>query len=161
MIRKITPETKYDGIIKFAIYSLNKEGYPSNLDQKIVYFCDVLKDAHKLDTFRLAINYPYIDTRIESYPTAMVYDEFKKFKTIPNKLTENNSDEVLLVLSNVFSLSSRYSYYILRENNYINKLIESLNFSDDEIKKFFTAIQKILNMYTERKIGDLNVRQEI
>ena len=46
MIRKITPETKYDGIIKFAIYSLNKEGYPSNLDQKIVYFCDVLKDAH-------------------------------------------------------------------------------------------------------------------
>ena len=91
----------------------------------------------------------------------MVYDEFKKFKTIPNKLTENNSDEVLLVLSNVFSLSSRYSYYILRENNYINKLIESLNFSDDEIKKFFTAIQKILNMYTERKIGDLNVRQEI
>ena len=47
------------------------------------------------------------------------------------------------------------------ENNYINKLIESLNFSDDEIKKFFTAIQKILNMYTERKIGDLNVRQEI
>ena len=161
MIRKITPETKYDGIIKFAIYSLNKEGYPSNLNQKIVYFCDVLKDAHKLDTFRLAINYPYIDTRIESYPTAMVYDEFKKFKTIPNKLTENNSDEVLLVLSNVFSLSSRYSYYILRENNYINKLIESLNFSDDEIKKFFTAIQKILNMYTERKIGDLNVRQEI
>ena len=91
----------------------------------------------------------------------MVYDEFKKFKTIPNKLTENNSDEVLLVLSNVFSLSSRYSYYILRENNYINKLIKSLNFSDDEIKKFFTAIQKILNMYTERKIGDLNVRQEI
>ena len=91
----------------------------------------------------------------------MVYDEFKKFKTIPNKLTENNSDEVLLVLSNVFSLSSRYSYYILRENNCINKVIESLNFSDDEIKKFFTAIQKILNMYTERKIGDLNVRQEI
>lgn len=161
LIRKITNETKYDGLIKFAIFSLNKIGYPSNLDKKVIEFCEVLKDAHKLDTFRLSINYPYIDARINSYPTEMVYEDFKKFKTIDSKLTENNSDEILLVFSNAFSLNYRYSYYILRENNYVNKLIESLNFSDDDIKKFFFAIQRILNIFIERKIGDLNVRQEI
>ena len=161
LIRKITQDTKYDGIIKFAIYSLNKVGYPNNLDEKVMNFCDVLKDSHKLDLFRLVINYPYLDTRIDNYPTAMVYDEFKLFKTISNKLTENNADEILLILSNIFSLKYKFSYYLAKEANYITKLMNSLSYNDDNIKKFFGSLENVLNIYIERKIGDLNVRQEI
>ena len=161
LIRKITSETKYDGLIKFAIYSLNKKGYPNNLDKKIIAFCDILKDAHKIDLFRLVINYPYLDTRIDAYPTGMVYDEFKLFRTIENKLTENNADEILLILSNMFSLQYKYSYYLVRQENYISKLIKSLSYSDKNVKKFFGSLENVLNTYTERKIGDLNVRQEV
>ena len=161
LIRKITTDTKYDGVIKFAIYSLNKSGYPNNLDKKVIHFCDVLKDSHKLDTFRLVINYPYLDTRVDSYPTGMVYDEFKLFRTIEDKLTENNADEILLVLSNIFSLNYKYSYYIAKEEKYISKLINSLSFNDKNVKKFFSSLENVLNAYTERKIGDLNVRQEV
>ena len=161
LIRKITPDTKYDGLIKFAIYSLNKNGYPNNIDEKIVNFCEVLKDSHKLDLFRLVINYPYLDTRIDSYPTAMVYNEFKLFRKIEDKLTENNADEILLVLSNIFSLKFRYSYYLAKQENYITKLMQSLSYSDNNIKKFFGSLENVLNVYTERKIGDLNVRQEV
>lgn len=161
LIRKITSDTKYDGIIKFAIYSLNKNGYPANLDKKVITFCDVLKDSHKLDLFRVVINYPYLDTRVDKYPTAMVYDEFKLFKTIENKLTENNADEILLVLSNIFSLNFRYSYYLARQSKYISKLVESLSYNDNNIHRFFSSLENVLNIYIERKIGDLNVRQEV
>ena len=161
LVRKITNNTKYDGVIKFAIYSLNKNGYPDNLDKKVIYFCNVLKDAHKLDLFRLAINYPYLDTRIETYPSAMVYDEFKLFRKIENKLTENNADEVLLILSNLFSLNYKYSYYIAKSEKYITKLMSSLSYNDDNIHKFFSSLENVLNAYTERYIGDLNVRQEV
>lgn len=161
LIRKITTDTKYDGIIKFAIYSLNKNGYPNNLDKKVIAFCEVLKDGHKIDTFRLVINYPYLDTRIDTYPTAMVYNEFKLFRKIEDKLTENNADEVLLILSNIFSLSCRYSYYLVKEANYITKLMKSLSYNDDNIQRFFSSLENVLNVYIERKIGDLNVRQEI
>ena len=161
LIRKITTDTKYDALIKFAIYSLNKNGYPNNLDKKIITFCDVLKDSHKLDLFRLAINYPYLDIRVDSYPTAMVYDEFKLFRKIEEKLTENNADEILLVLSNLFALNYKYSYYIVKEEKYITKLISSLTYTDDNIHRFFSSLENVLNVYTERKIGDLNVRQEI
>ena len=161
LIRKITTETKYDGIIKFAIYSLNKNGYPNNLDDKIINFCEVLKDSHKLDMFRLVINYPYLDTRVDNYPTAMVYNEFKLFRKIEVKLTENNADEILLVLSSIFSLKFRYSYYLVKESNYISKLMNSLSYKDNNIKKFFSSLENVLKVYTERKIGDLNVRQEI
>lgn len=161
LIRKITQDTKYDGIIKFAIYSLNKNGYPNNLDEKVINFCEVLKDSHKLDLFRLVINYPYLDTRVDNYPTAMVYNEFKLFKTIENKLTENNADEILLILSNIFSLKYRYSYYLAKQEKYISKLIGSLSYNDDNIQRFFSSLENVLNVYTERKIGDLNVRQEV
>lgn len=161
LIRKITADTKYDGVIKFAIYSLNKNGYPNNLDKKIIQFCDILKDSHKLDLFRLIINYPYLDTRIDNYPTSMVYNDFKLFRTIEEKLTENNSDEILLILSNIFSLNFKYSYYIAKRENYITKLINSLSYSEKNIKKFFSSLENVLNVYIERKIGDLNVRQEI
>ena len=161
LIRKITSDTKYDGIIKFAIYSLNKNGYPNNLDKKVINICEVLKDSHKLDLFRLVINYPYLDTRVDSYPTAMVYDEFKLFRTIEGKLTENNADEILLVLSNIFSLNYKYSYYLAKEAKYISKLISSLTYNDKNINKFFSSLENVLNVYIERKIGDLNVRQEI
>ncbi len=161
LIRKITNETKYDGIIKFAIYSLNKNGYPSNLDEKVINFCDVLKDSHKLDLFRLAINYPYLDTRVDIYPTPMVYNEFKQYKTIEDKLTENNSDEILLVLSYIFTLKYKYSYYLAKQANYITKLVESLSFNSDELQIFFASLENILNIFIDRKIGDLNVIQEV
>ena len=161
LIRKITQDTKYDGIIKFAIFSLNKNGYPNNLNEKVIAFCEVLKDSHKIDLFRIAINYPYIDTRIDNYPSAMVYNDFKLFKKIEQKLTENNADEILLILSNIFSLNSQYSYYILRTSNYINKLIESLSFTDENVRKFFKSLENVLNVYIERKIGDLYVGEEI
>lgn len=161
LIRKITPDTKYDGVIKFAIYSLNKNGYPSNLDQKIIDFCEILKDSHKLDLLRLVINYPYLDTRIDTYPTAMVYNEFKLFRTIENKITENNADEILLILSNIFSLNFKYSYYIAKRENYITKLIKSLSYKEENVHKFFSSLENVLNVYIERNIGELNVRQEI
>lgn len=161
LIRKITKETKYDAIIKFAIFSLNKNGYPNNLDSKIISFCEVLKDADKIDTFRLTINYPYIDTRINSYPSALAYNEFKLFRKVESKLTENNADEVLLVLSNIFSFYSKYSLYIVKQNNYVDKLIDALSFDDENVKKFFMSLKQVLNIYIERKIGDINVRQEV
>lgn len=161
LIRKITSNTEYDKVIKFAIYSLNKNGYPNNLDKKIIQFCEILKDSHKLDLFRLIINYPYLDTRIDNYPTSMVYNDFKLFRTIEEKLTENNTDEILLVLSNIFSLKFKYSYYIAKRENYITKLMNSLSYNDKNIKKFFSSLENVLNIYIERKIGDLNVRQEI
>ena len=39
--------------------------------------------------------------------------------------------------------------------------MNSLSYNDDNIKKFFGSLENVLNIYIERKIGDLNVRQEI
>lgn len=154
LIRKITDETKYDDLIKLAIYASNKNGLPSGASAKEIAFCKVLRDAHKLDTFRKILNYPIINTRIESYPSSMVYDKFKQFKVIDKKLSESNSDDVIIALSEVFSLNYRYSYAILKRNDYIDKIINSLRFSDKKTSNFFAQIGKVLNVYINKKMGE-------
>ena len=86
LIREISKDNKYDNIIKMAIFAYDKNGFPSNIDEKSKHMCAIIKDAHNLDAFRLFVNYPYVDTVINGYPNSIVYEDFKKFKTILTKL---------------------------------------------------------------------------
>lgn len=153
LIRKITSNTKYDNIIKIAIYCYNKSSLPNGLDPKIVHFCKVLKDAHTIDNFRLVLNYPYVDLHIDSYPTELVYNKFKEFKTVNNKISDNNADSIIVVLSEVFSLNYRYSYQLLKENDYVSKITHALIIKEKNIARFFKQIEHVLNESIKRKIG--------
>ncbi len=156
LIREISKDNKYDNIIKMALYAYDKNGFPSDIDEKEKHICAIIKDAHNLDSFRLFVNYPYVDTRIDVYPNNLVYDEFKKFHTISPKMSENSSDTVLVVLSKMYSFNYRYSYYLLKKNNYIVKMMDSLTFNNKEVESFYKQIMSVLNNYIEGKIGVYN-----
>ncbi len=153
LIREITKETTYDDVVKLAIYAIDKNGFPRNIDEKTRHICAIVKDAHNLDSFRLFVNYPYVDTRISSFPKAVVYNDFKKFKTINNKVCENNADSVLALLSKMYSFNYKYSYYLLKQNNYVAKLFDMLTFENDECMKFFKQLTSVLNNYIDKRIG--------
>lgn len=153
LIREISKDTKYDNIIKLAIYAYDKNGFPSDIDEKTKHICAIIKDAHNLDSFRLFVNYPYVDTRINSYPNNLIYEEFKKFKTISPRMSESSSDTVLIVLSKMYSFNYKYSYYLLKQNNYINKMIDSLTFENKEVEGFYNQIIVVLNNYIDKRIG--------
>ena len=154
IMRKIDEDTKYDEVIKLAIYACNKDGLPNNINPKVGAFCKILRDAHKIDSFRMSLNYPIIDTLIEKFPSSLVYDKFKKFGVINKKMSENNADDVLVLLSSVFGLNYRYSYAILKRNDYVDKIIATLSFNDKNVNAFFNQIAKVLNTYIDRKIGE-------
>lgn len=156
LIREVSKETKYDNIIKMALYAYDKDGFPSDISEKERHICAIIKDAHNLDSFRVFVNYPYVDTRIVSYPNNLVYDEFKKFHTISPKVSDNSSDTVLVVLSNMYAFNYKYSYYLLKKNDYIAKMMDSLTFDNKEIETFFKQVMKVLNNYIDGKIGVYN-----
>lgn len=156
LIREISPDNKYDNTIKLALFAYNKEGFPSDITAKEKYIIAILKDAHKLDSFRVFESSPYVDTRIKSYPSNLVYEDFKKYKTISPKMSDNSADSVLVVLSNMYSFSYRYSYYVLKQNKYIEKIIDNLTFDSQDFEKFFRAIMVVLGNYVDGKIGVKN-----
>lgn len=156
LLREISKETKYDNMIKLAIYSCDRVGFPSDIDEKTKHMCAILKDANNLDSFRLFVNYPYVDTMIKDYPNNLIYEEFKKFKTISSKMSENSSDTVLIVLSKMYSFNYKYSYYLLKQNDYLSKLYESLTFESKEIELFYKQVMAVLNNYIDKRIGVIN-----
>ena len=153
LIRKITDETKYDNLIKLAIFCHNKEGLPKNIDDKTICICNIMKDIYKLEQLRMLINYPYVDNRINAYPTTDVYNDFKQFKEVNQKLADNNADNILIILSKLFGLNYKISYSIVAEKDYISKIVDSLIFEDHKIEKFFKQIENVLKNYVNKQIN--------
>ena len=153
LIRKITEDTKYDNIIKLGIFCHNKEGLPKNIDKKTVCICNIMKDVYRLEELRMVINYPYIDNRIKEYPTTLVYNEFKLFNQVNSKLSDNNADNILIELSNLFNMNYKISYSLVKEKQYIEKIIDSLIFEDRKLEKFFKQIESVLQSYITKKLN--------
>ena len=153
ILRDISKDTTYDDVIKFAIYAIDKNGFPKGIDEKTRHICAIVKDAHNLDSFRLFVNYPYVDTRINCYPKSIVYNDFKQFKTINSKVCENNADSILALLSKMYSFNYKYSYYLLKQNDYVAKLFDMLTFENDDCMKFFKQLTTVLNNYIDKRIG--------
>ena len=153
LLRKITDDTQYDNLIKLAIFCHNKDGLPKNIDEKTVCICNIMKDVYHLEELRMLINYPYIDNRINEYPSNMVYDEFKQFKKVNAKISDNNADNILIVLSNLFNLNYKISYKMVSEKAFIQKITDSLIFEDRKIEKFFKQIETVLTNYLNKQIS--------
>lgn len=153
LMREITEDTKYDEVIKIAIYCQNKLGLPQGFSDKVLYFCMVIKDANVIEKLRMVTNYPYMDMHIESYPNDLVYNDFKKFQVIPSKVSDNNADKVLEVMSSIFGVYYSYSYCLLKGENSVNKLASALKIADKGINRFFYQIVSVLNVYVDRKIS--------
>ncbi len=153
LIREITKETKYDDIIKIAIYCQNKNGLPNGFNEKTLHYCRVIKDAHVIENFRLITNYPYMDMHIDNFPNDIVYNEFKKYKVVSSKVSDNDADKILEVMSLIFGIYYPYSYNLMKEEEAVSKLINALKMDNKGINKFFTQIASVLNVYIERKIN--------
>lgn len=152
LIRKITDDNKYDDIIKVAIYCQSKNGLPQGFDKKMLHFCMVLKDAHVIETFRMVTNYPYMDMYIDNFPNDLAYNDFKQFKVINSKISDNDADKVLEVMSLIFGLNYPYSYNLLREESSVSKFVSALKMSNKSINRFFYQIASALNVYIDKKI---------
>ena len=153
LMRDITENEKYDDVIKVSIYCQSKYGLPKGLNDKLLTFCKIIKDAHSIDEFKIFANYPYMDTCIDCFPSSIVYDTFKKYSVISNKVSDNSADSVLEVLSLVFGINYHYSFVLLNQEESVNKLINSLKISNENIRSFFNQIATIINMYIDRKIA--------
>ena len=56
-------------------------------------------------------------------------------------------------MSNIYGINYKYSYSLIKENNYIHKIINALSFGDDKVERFFRQIEVVLNTYIDKKIS--------
>ena len=112
----------------------------------------IVKDAHVLENFRMVTNYPYMDMHIDNFPNDLVYNDFRQYRVVNSKVSDNDADKILEIMSLIFGVHYPYSYNLLKESDSVNRLVDALKIKDKRIEKFFNQVGSVLNIFIDKKI---------
>ena len=160
LIRKFVEDKKYDEIISKAIYNHNKFKIEDNLSDVELLHCKIVRDADKLDNFRVkqedkmenifpkiynekTINYENISTN--------VYEDFMRHKCIKLDDRKTIVDYWVCVIAFIFDLNFDISLQYVKEKNYIDTLIDRIEYKNSDTKQKMEDIRKCAKEYIDNR----------
>lgn len=160
LIRKFVEDEKYDNIIRKAIYNHNKLNIEQNLNNEELLHSKIIRDSDKIDNFRVKKYdkfedmFPKIynkDTIYFEQISQKVYEDFLKHKCINLKDRITIIDYWVCVIGFLFDLNFEVSFIYVKENNYIDELIDRIEYKNSDTKQKMEDIRKCAKEYIERK----------
>ena len=149
-IRKFIEKNNYDNIIMKAILNHNKYEIEKDLDSETLLFCKIIRDADKIDILFEGTEF-FWKNEIEQINNSTiqdyVYNEIISEKNIERKqgIEIKLLDDVLLLISFVFDINFKESMRIIKEQNYINKILNRFDFKDEDTIKKIEEIRTIVD----------------
>ena len=160
LIRKFVEDKKYDEIIRKAIYNHNKLKIEDDLNDIELLHCKIIRDTDKLDNFRVKqeekmenifpkiyneknINYENISSK--------VYEDFMKHKCIELDDRKTIIDYWVCVIAFIFDLNFNISLKYVKENNYIDNLIDRIEYKNVDTKQRMENIRICAKKYIENR----------
>ncbi len=156
-LRKYIETTDYDDIILKAIKNHNKFEIDTNLIDEEKIQAKIIRDADKVDILYQVAYMFWEDAKEEvetSTITKYIEEEFYKRKSIKRRkgIQINQLDKMVTTLGFVFDINYTETFRIIKENNYINIIIDQFDFHDKETKFKIEEIRKIVNDFIEEKL---------
>ena len=161
-IREFIHEKKYDNIIKKAIYNHNKYAIEEGLNDKELLHCKIIRDADKIDNFRVKEKDKFEDMFPKIYNketinkekiSLKVYEDFINEKCIKLEDRKTIIDYWVCVLAFIFDLNFDISLKYVKDRNYIDILIDRISYEDIETKKKMEEIRNCAKNYINKKKG--------
>lgn len=156
-LRSFIKDSIYDNIILKAVYNHNKYKIEDNLSENENLFCNIVRDADKID-----IIYEWLNIFIVKYNEQInkgiisqyIYDDILRNKQIRIRKDVETEylDKLLCVIAFIFDINFKESLQLIQEKNYISKILDSLNFKDEKTAKEMKNIRKIVNNYINQTI---------
>lgn len=160
LITNFIDTDKYNEIIRKAIENHNKKQIEEGLTDKELLHAKIIRDADKLDNFRvkqeekIEDNFPGVvngKEDLENSPISdAVYNSVMKEECVDVKDREYPLDYWICILAFTFDLYFKETLLVVKENNYINILIDRLKYSISKEK--MNDIRKVLNEYIEKRL---------
>lgn len=158
-LRKYVEITDYDEIILKAIKNHNKFQIIDELNEKERLFAEIIRDADKIDIFYESLEIFWIG-REEEIANSNMSD--KIFETIINKqLLKRQKGEkrqpiesIVSVMAFVFDINQKPSFEIIKENDYINKILNKYIVKDIDTKEKVEKIRTVVNTFIDEKIQE-------
>ena len=140
-----------DEIILNSTKYHNKYKVEDSLDDRTKLFCNITRDADKLD---IMISQAKECNDEELNISDEIMECFKNHTLVKNGMNKWSSSAYHMIrcLAFVFDLNFKESYKIIKENDVVNKKCDNIlsKFDDDRIKE----IRDIVNNYIDQRISD-------
>lgn len=151
-IRKFIDEDSYDEIIKKSILYHNKYSI-GECNEKELIFSKVIRDADKIDIFKHYVEKNDAVVFKTKEVTPEVYDSFFEKKCLDFKNIKTSADMKILQLSMFFDLNYKYSYDVVKSNNYFNILADKYiaAMDNEDTKNKYIEIKRFMNEYLESR----------
>lgn len=165
MIRKFIEDSQYDNIIKKAIENHSRLEIEENLDERTLLHSKIIRDADKIDNYRVKKDekveaiFPKRVNKKEDMEESKLSD--KVYNTVLNKKCVDIHNRVtpldfwVCILAFTFDLNFEVSYKIVKENDYINVLVDRFEYRDEETKNRMEKVRKIINGYIDEKTNNI------
>ena len=154
LIRKFIAESKYDKIIKTAIYNHNKSKIEEGLTPRELMHVKIIRDSDKTDIFNVLVT-DKIETCYETkdmskeIATPEIYREFMEDHKINYANRKTSADILISHFAYVFDYNFDYSLEILNQKGYLDKLYNRFTFEDENtremIKNVYETAKKTVN----------------
>lgn len=169
LIREFIEEDTYDNIILKAIKNHNKLAIEEGLTERELLHAQIIRDADKTDNFRGKSTDTFEDmfnSSIEklenSTITDKIYNDFMSNKTIISSERVTDMDHWVSYIAFIFDYNFNSGLKYILEKDYINIIIDRINYKVEDTKIKMENIRKYALDYINNRLkSNSNTRKKV
>lgn len=159
LIRNFIEEDIYDNIILKAIKNHNKLNIEDNLNEEELLHAKIIRDADKTDNFRVKANDNFEDIfnsskeKLENAAISdKIYNDFMNDKIIISSERITDIDHWVSYLAFIFDYNFNSGLKYIKEKNYINILVDRIEYKLEDTKIKMETIRKHAIDYIDNRL---------
>ena len=134
--KELSPED--EALVRFAIKNHNKKEIEPTADRRKLLFAKLLRDADKLDIYRISPDF---------------VEKFVNGEQVDYRMIRTNGDRKLVRLMWVYDVNFSWTLRKIREKGYISRIIDALPM-DENVEK---GVKRLLD-YTDKKCAEEDIK---
>ena len=136
-----------DEIVLLSTKYHNKYSVPDDLDARVKMFCNITRDADKLDILFTQ----YLDVSKNETIGNELFERIYTKQLVSNDLVTNSSEAMIRGLSFIFDINFNKSFEIINDAGLLNKKIDILlkKCNDKRVKE----LKSFINKYIEERLN--------
>lgn len=154
LIREFIEADEYDDIIRISIEQHNKYKIDSHIDERTLLFVHLIRDADKLDNFRVketetieTLFHISLEELEKEEITNTIYEQFKNNKLIYAPDRKTHLDMWLSYIAFIYDLYFQESYIYIHQNDWINRSFQRIRPIGKTTNKQYNELREIMIKY--------------
>ena len=145
LIRNFITDNTYDEIIKKAIINHNRNKIENGLNERELLHAKIIKDADTIDILYMAViekpEVVYESDNIEKETfTDELFNEFMNNELLDYSKIKTHADIIITHFKYIFNMNFKYSFLLIKEKKYLEKIYNRINFENKNTQKQFETI---------------------